>query len=281
MTEFFEIVEIALKEDLGYAGDITSRACVPPFHRSKAKVISREDGVIAGIEPFTEVFQAVDSYTEIIIHRGDGDKVAENDIIAGVEGYTRSLLSAERTALNFLGHLSGVATVTNRMVEAVRGSGVVLLDTRKTLPGMRILEKKSVRAGGGYNHRFGLFDMILIKENHIAASGGIEAALDAAQEFNRKVGGRLEIEIEVRNLEELRRAIARKPERIMLDNFTPGLVRQAVAQAGDEILLEVSGGVNIDNIKDYAAAGPDFISIGSITHSAPALNLSMLMEGIY
>ncbi len=275
-----DIIDIALHEDLGYAGDITSRACVPDEHRSKARVISREAGVIAGIEPFTEVFLEVDRETVIKVLKPDGTIVLKDEVIVEVEGFTQSLLAAERTALNFLGHLSGIASMTNRLVKKVKGTEVILLDTRKTLPGLRALEKQAVRAGGGYNHRFGLFDMILIKENHIAAAGGIGKAMDGAHEYDRKAGGRLEIEIEVRNIEELRLAAAKKPDRIMLDNFTPEIVRLAVKEISGEIPLEVSGGVNINNIREFAEAGPDFISIGTITSSAPALNLSMLMEGL-
>lgn len=272
------IVETAVHEDLGFAGDLTSRACISEEHRSHARVISRREGVIAGMDYFIQVLLKVDDSTEIQVLKEDGAPVAVNDAIVTMEGYTQSLLASERTALNFMGHLSGIATMTSLLVKQVSGTGVILLDTRKTLPGLRAAEKKAVRAGGGYNHRFGLFDMILIKENHIAAAGGIVEALKSAHQYNRKVGGRLEIEIEVRSLDELQAAIGEKPDRIMLDNFTVEMVRQAVEIDGGRIALEVSGGVNENNIREYAEAGPDYISVGSITSSAPALDLSMLME---
>ena len=214
------------------------------------------------------------------MNRIDCLPIAPGEVVATIEGYTRSLLSAERTALNFLGHLSGIATLTNRLVRQIIDTRAILLDTRKTLPGMRAAEKQAVIAGGGHNHRLGLFDMILIKENHIAAAGGIVQALKSARQYNERLGGKFEIEIEVRNLLELQIAAAMKPDRIMLDNFTPEKVKQAVEIIAGEIPLEVSGGVNESNIREYALAGPDFISMGTITSSAPALDLSMLMEGI-
>ncbi|NQS96955.1 MAG: carboxylating nicotinate-nucleotide diphosphorylase [candidate division Zixibacteria bacterium] len=278
--EVYPIIETAVHEDLGFAGDLTSRACISEEHRSCTKVISRCEGVIAGMDYFVQVFQKVDSSTEIQVFKEDGASVTVNDAIVTMEGYTQSLLAGERTALNFLGHLSGIATMTSRLVKEVDDTGVILLDTRKTLPGLRAAEKKAVRAGGGYNHRFGLFDMILIKENHIAAAGGIIEALKRAHQYNKRVGGRLEIEIEVRNLDELQAAIGEKPDRIMLDNFTVEMVRQAVQYVNGKIALEVSGGVNENNIREYAEAGPDYISVGTITSSAPALDLSMLVEGI-
>jgi nicotinate-nucleotide pyrophosphorylase (carboxylating) len=273
-----KIIKIALQEDLNQAGDITSHACIDPARQSRAKVISRQKGVIAGTEAFKAVFQTIDSEVEVNIGKTDGTKVAPNEVVAIVEGRTRSLLSGERTALNFLGHLSGIATKTASLVEKIAGTKAVLLDTRKTLPGLRELEKSAVRAGGGANHRFGLFDMILIKENHIASVGGIIPALKRAQEFNLKAGTKFQIEIEVRNLEELAQALSLNPHRIMLDNFTPEKVAQAVLLTAGRVPVEVSGGVNEENIRSFAQAGPDFISVGSLTASASTLDLSMLME---
>ena len=274
------IIEISVREDLGHAGDVTSRAVIPDDHRSRARIIARQKGVIAGLEYSKEVFLKIDRETAVELRKSDGDSVPPGETILQVEGYTQSLLSAERTALNFLGHLSGVATLTRFLVDKVAGTGVKILDTRKTLPGLRIPEKEAVRAGGGYNHRFALFDMMLIKENHIVAAGGITPALQRAHEYDRKVGGRLEIEIEVRNMEELAEAVEGQPDRIMLDNFSLDDVRRAVEFVKGRVPLEVSGGVNENNIRAYAEAGPDYISVGSITASAPALDLSMLVEGI-
>ena len=274
------IVKIALLEDLDEAGDVTAYSTIPEDHKSRARVIAKQAGVISGIDYFKEVFHQVDPSTKLTILKADGEKVVPLDKVVEIEGFTGSMLSSERTALNFLGHLSGIATMTNMLVARMDNPKVKLLDTRKTLPGLRLAEKKAVLSGGGFNHRIGLFDMILIKENHVKASGGIESALMKAKDYVSNADRNLQIEIEVRNLEELGEAMKYNPDRIMLDNFTVENVRKAVQFVDGRIALEVSGGVNYDNIREYAEAGPDFISVGSITSSAPALDLSMLMEGI-
>lgn len=274
----FDIIKIALQEDLGRAGDVTSRACVPADRKSTAKVIAKQPGVIAGLEYFTSVFRQVDPAVNIELYYRDGSAVEPGDVILQASGSSRSILSAERTALNFLGHLSGVATAAARLNRLIAGTGVTLLDTRKTLPGLRIAEKAAVLAGGGANHRIGLYDMMLIKENHIAAAGGIRQALAGAHNFNREHRENLKIEIEVTDLDELKEALQGNPGRIMLDNFTPETVREAVKLAKGLVELEVSGGITEQNIRQFAEAGPDFISAGKITASAPALDLSMLIE---
>ena len=273
-----EIIRLALSEDLGNTGDVTSLACVPPERQSAAKVIVKQPGVIAGIGCFSAVFHEVDPSVIIEVIKNDGSKVAPGDIVVTVRGSSRSILSAERTSLNFLGHLSGVATETAKLAALIEGTGVTLLDTRKTMPGLRIAEKAAVVSGGGANHRIGLFDMMLIKENHIAAAGGIRQALEGAHRFNAENNSALKIEIEVTSIEELKEALRYNPDRIMLDNFEPAGVRQAVEIAGWRVELEVSGGVTGENIRRFAETGPDFISVGKITASAPVLDLSMIIE---
>lgn len=278
--ETSNIVAVAIEEDLGETGDVTAISTIPEEHKSRARVISKQAGVISGMDHFKEVFLQVDNRTEVTILKNDGEKTLPFDKVVEVEGFTRSLLSSERTALNFLGHLSGIATMTNRLVERMDNPAVKLLDTRKTTPGLRAAEKRAVVSGGGFNHRFGLFDMILIKENHVKAGGGVAAVLQKARAYVNKTAMKLEIEIEVRNLEELSEAVQHNPDRIMLDNFSVDDVYKAVEIVDGRVDLEVSGGVNFDNIRDYGAANPKFISVGSITGSAPSLDLSMLMEGI-
>lgn len=273
------IVKTALAEDLGDRGDVTSQACIAVTAKSKAKVISRQDGVVAGVEYFREVFRQLDEKIQVTVIRKDGEKVSPNDEIARLAGPSRAILSGERTALNFLGHLSGVATAANKLAKLIEGTGVILLDTRKTLPGLRRAEKFAVTAGGGANHRIGLYDMVLIKENHIRAAGGITAALQKSKEYLLEKGLPLKIEIEVTNIEELKAALAQKPDRIMLDNFSLDGIKEAVTIAKGKAEIEISGGVNEKNIREYAEAGPDFISVGRITQSAAALDLSMLFEG--
>ena len=273
-----DIIKLALLEDLGENGDITSLACVADSRFSHAQVIAKQTGIIAGIEYFSAVYEEIDPDLNIMFLVNDGYSVEKGDTIIELEGNSRSILAGERTALNFLGHLSGVATATHRLASLIEGTDVILLDTRKTLPGLRMAEKEAVESGGGANHRFGLYDMMLIKENHIAAAGGITAALKRTHDYKLANDLDVIIEIEVKSLDELKEAIAGNPDRIMLDNFTPGYVEMAVAFVKGRVELEVSGGINERNIRRYAEAGPDFISVGGITASAPALDLSMLIE---
>jgi len=277
MTEL-DIIKLALLEDLGRPGDVTSRACISADRKSTAKVIAKQHGVIAGLDYLTAVFQQVDPDVVIELFLRDGSAVEPGSVVLKAAGSSRSILSAERTALNFLGHLSGVATEASKLIGLIEGTGVTLLDTRKTLPGLRLAEKAAVLAGGGANHRIGLYDMMLIKENHIAAAGGIKEALAGAHNFNREHRENLKIEIEVTDLAELMEALKGNPDRIMLDNFSPETVREAVKRAKGLVELEVSGGITGQNIRRFAEAGPDFISAGNITASAPALDLSMLIE---
>lgn len=273
-----EIVRIALQEDLGERGDVTSQACLDAKRTSQAKVMAKQPGIIAGSEFFLQVFKHIDAEVKVHFLRTDGERVVPGDKAAVLTGKSRSILAGERTAMNFIGHLSGVATLTARLVKLVEGTGVTILDTRKTLPGLRLAEKAAVRFGGGANHRIGLYDMMLIKENHIAAAGGIKPALAGAHKYNQENNTELKIEIEVTDIEELMEALKGKPDRIMLDNFSVEQVREAVKIAKGKAELEISGGINESNIRVYAETGADFISVGKITASAPALDLSMLIE---
>jgi nicotinate-nucleotide pyrophosphorylase (carboxylating) len=266
------LIRLALEEDIG-DGDITGEATVPADRRCLARIKAKAPGVIAGIRVAEAVFHAVDPGLDFEAARQDGSRVVPGDHVAVIGGAARSLLAAERIALNFLQRLSGIATATATAVALVEGTGVRLLDTRKTTPGMRALEKYAVACGGGVNHRQGLFDRYLIKENHAALGGGIGAAIRAA----RAARPGAPVEIEVRGLEELAEALAERPERVLLDNFSPADAAEAVRRVAGGCETEVSGGVTPDNLRAYAAARPDFISLGWLTHSAPALDLSMTL----
>jgi nicotinate-nucleotide pyrophosphorylase (carboxylating) len=272
-----DLVKTALAEDAARK-DATSKLLVEAARLGDAVIRAAETGVVSGHIPAREIFRALDSSLAYSAEAPDGARVQRGAVVARVYGHVRAILSAERTALNFLRHLSGIATLTAAFVEQVRGTGVILLDTRKTTPGLRALEKAAVVHGGARNHRANLAAMILVKENHIAAAGGIAAAL-------AKLGGKHlpNAEIEVRSLDELRAVRETPPKRVMLDNFDPETVREAVAEiaawaAPPEI--EVSGGVSLENVAAYAIPGVGFISIGALTSSAPALDMSLDLEGV-
>ncbi len=271
-----ELIARALAEDAS-GGDLTSAATVPESARARARIVQKQPGVVFGLELAAETFaQAGAECFEVLAAEGQWrDRVPAE--IALASGSAQSLLLAERTALNLLGHLSGVATSTARFVDAVRGSGAEILDTRKTTPGLRALEKAAVVAGGGRNHRRGLDDAILIKENHIALAGGLERAVAAA----RSAHPELEIEVECRTAAEVEQALASGAGRLLLDNMSPDQLRAAVAErdrAGSPARLEASGGVELSTVAEIAATGVELISVGALTHSAPALDLSMLLE---
>ena len=265
-----DIVRRALQEDLG-PGDITTEACVPAERQALAEVVARERGFLAGTEAAREVFRQVGgcAYTALLT---DGARFAEGAVLARIEGPARSLLMGERTALNFLQHLSGIATLTARFVAAVAGTKATIVDTRKTTPGLRALEKAAVRAGGGHNHRMGLFDAVLIKDNHIAAAGGIGPAVEAAR---RHAPYTATIEVEAANLAQVDEALAAGADIIMLDNMDCETLRASVERIAGKALVEASGGVTLDTVADVAATGVDFISVGALTHSAPALDIAM------
>jgi len=274
------LIDAALAEDVG-EGDFSTLWTVPGDERAKGIIVAKATGVIAGSEVAYEVFRRVDPSLEVTVHAADGTIVWAGDGTAVMEvaGSARSILTAERTALNFLQRLSGIATLTRRYVDAVARTGARVIDTRKTTPGMRLLEKRAVLAGGGANHRVGLFDMVMIKDNHIAAAGGITAAVEAVRARNDRG---LRVEVETTTLDEVREALAAGVDRIMFDNMDPDTMRQAVAlvaAAGEpRPETEASGGITLETIRAFAETGVDFISVGALTHSAPALDLSLKLR---
>lgn len=270
-----DFIRRALAEDLG-PGDITSECFIPANHRSSARVLAKENGVLAGTEVALEVFRQIDPSIEVELLKNDGEVIAPGDNILNAHGPTRALLSAERTALNFLQRLSGIATLTRRFVDAVAGTKAVILDTRKTTPGLREFERLAVRAGGGVNHRFGLFDRVLAKDNHLAITGdasGLQSAIDEAK--NRSPD--ILVEIEADTLDQVRLLCGlRGVDIILLDNMSNDQLREAVQiRENKQIVLEASGGVNLGTVAAIAATGIDQISVGALTHSARAIDLSM------
>jgi nicotinate-nucleotide pyrophosphorylase (carboxylating) len=275
-TEARDLVARALAEDLG-TGDVTAEAVVPGDVMGTATITQKQPGVLFGLEVAAEVFRQSGGGE---LDRRNSEGVWRDDVpsaVAQVAGSARGLLAAERTALNFLGHLSGIATLTARFVEAVEGTSARVLDTRKTTPGLRSLEKAAVAAGGGTNHRMGLHDAILIKENHAALAGGVKEAVRRAREARPE----MPVEVECRDLGEAQEAIEAGAGRLLLDNMTPSELQEAVAavrRTGNAVELEASGGITLENVAEIAASGVDYVSIGALTHSAPALDLSMSVE---
>lgn len=272
-----QLIRAALEEDLSAPGDITTRALCAPAARSRARIQAKAGGVIAGLETAAAVFRLVDGSCSIEALSRDGADAGSGEMLMNLEGPAAALLTAERTALNLLGRLSGIATLTRAYVEAVRGTGAQILDTRKTTPGLRALEKYAVRCGGGINHRSGLYDMFLIKENHIAAAGGLGPALQRCRRFRREKGLDALIEVEVSRLEQVSEAIESGADIILLDNMTAEQISACVVLAGGRVPLEASGNVNLANVRDIALTGVNRISIGALTHSAPALDISMML----
>jgi nicotinate-nucleotide pyrophosphorylase (carboxylating) len=276
-----DVIDTALAEDLG-GGDLTTRAVVPEGAEAKARISQKAPGVIAGLRVAQAVFERVDPELEFVMHCPQG-LWREAGAVAEISGTAASILAAERVALNFLGHLSGVATLTARYVRAVEGTGVHILDTRKTMPGLRALEKEAVRRGGGVNHRSGLHDGILVKENHAKLAGGVGEAARRAMEAAPVAAANpapdpLLVEVECATLDEVREALDAGVPRILLDNMTPDELREAVSLAGGRAELEASGGITLDNVRAVAETGVDFISVGALTHSAPALDVSLLLD---
>ena len=273
--EVDRIIDQALEEDLG-DGDHTSLSTIPADARGKARLIAKESGILAGVHVAERVFKKVDSNIKFLILRQDGEEIQEGDAIFEVEGPSVSLLSAERLALNFLQRMSGIATATRNLADLIEGSTCKILDTRKTTPNLRILEKYSVKTGGGENHRFGLYDMILIKDNHVDFTGGIKEAIEACHKYLKEKEKDLKIEIEVRDFEELEEVLrVGRVDRVMLDNFSPEDLEKAVKTIGGKFETEASGGINQDTIREYAKTGVDYISVGSLTHHIRSLDLSM------
>jgi len=296
------LVRRALEEDVG-TGDVTVLATVPALATGRARILAREPLVVAGLPLVEMVFAALDPAMSVESLARDGDVVEKRRDLVRFSGRPRAILTGERTALNFLAHLSGVATLTRRFVEKLAGTRAKIRDTRKTTPGLRMLEKYAVKMGGGTNHRFGLYDAILLKENHIAMAGGVKAALDMAHAFAsaqmssrsttayEAVGGNantegdalFSVQIEVRNEQELREALEAGAMAVLLDNMTPEQARscvQIVRAVRSECIVEISGGITLENARDYAEAGADYLSAGMLTHSAAAANLSLLVESI-
>jgi len=266
------IVHRALEEDLGRAGDVTSELTIPPEQFASAQIVARQAGTSAGLVAASCAFRLINPSIQFHVENPDGSQVEAGTTIAAVEGNARSLLTAERVALNFLGHLSGVATATRALVDAVRGTNARIVCTRKTTPGLRTLEKYAVRCGGGINHRFGLDDAVLIKDNHVAAAGGIKAAIERVR---AGIGHMVKIELEVDTLVQLEEALALEVDTILLDNMKPDTLRQAVVLAKGRAVLEASGGVTVATVQAIAETGVDYISSGAITHSAPNLDVAL------
>jgi nicotinate-nucleotide pyrophosphorylase (carboxylating) len=265
-------VRAALAEDLGLAGDITSNACIAADAVSRAAIVARAAGVVAGTELAIAAFRLADPAIGVALKNGDGARLSKGDCVLTVDGPSRGVLAAERVALNFLGHLSGIATATAALVGAVKGTNAKIVCTRKTTPGLRAFEKYAVRCGGGHNHRFGLYDAVMIKDNHIAAAGGIEKALKAAKE---SAGHMVKIEVEVEDLAGLEEALRHGADIVMLDNMSLADMKRAVEINGGRAVLEASGNVTLDTVRAIAETGVDVISSGWITHSAPCLDLGL------
>ena len=275
MNELIDrLIDLAFAEDIG-DGDHTTLSCIPDTAMGKSKLLIKEAGVLAGIEIAKEIFHRFDSEMKVDVFINDGTEVKPGDVAMIVEGRVQSLLQTERLMLNVMQRMSGIATMTRRYVKQLEGTKTRVLDTRKTTPGMRMLEKAAVKIGGGVNHRIGLFDMILLKDNHVDFAGGIDKAIQRAQNYCKEKGKDLKIEIEVRNFDELNQVLAiGGVDRIMLDNFTPENTRKAVELIAGKYETESSGGITFDTLRDYALCGVDYISVGALTHSVKGLDMS-------
>jgi len=270
-----QIIEQALQEDIG-RGDVTTDSIIPPDLYFEGEFIAKSDGILAGLEVTRLCFQQMDKRIIFSTSLHDGERVSRGEVFAVINGPARGILSAERVALNFLQRMSGIATMTHQFVRAVEGTAAIILDTRKTAPGLRILDKWAVQLGGGRNHRFGLYDMVLIKDNHITVARGITAAVNRVRE---NMQNDLLIEVEVKNLDELREALSLQVDRILLDNMSIEDMQQAARQVNHRIPLEASGNVQLDNVAAIARTGVDYISVGTLTHSFTALDISLLLKG--
>jgi len=275
LDELTVFIDRALREDIG-EGDHTSLACIPSLNKGKAQLLIKEKGILAGVEVAKKIFHRFDPFTKTTVFMNDGVKVFPGDVVFTVEGRIISILQCERLVLNVMQHMSGIATQTGQYVEKLARTSTKLLDTRKTTPGMRLLDKEAVRIGGGGNHRFGLYDMIMIKDNHIDFSGGIEKAIDTVNRYLEKRGKMLKIEIEARNLNDVERIIEHGSiHRIMFDNFNIENTVKAVEMVNGHYETESSGNINLNNIRDYALCGVDYVSVGALTHHVNGLDMSM------
>ena len=268
------LIDLSFAEDIG-DGDHTTLCCIPEDAMGKSQLLIKEDGILAGVEIAKEVFHRFDPTMQVEVLMGDGTKVKKGDVAMIVTGKVRSLLQTERLMLNIMQRMSGIATMTAKYVERLKGTHTRVLDTRKTTPGMRMLEKQAVKIGGGCNHRIGLFDMILLKDNHVDFSGGIANAINRCHDYLKQKGLDLKIEIEVRNFDELKQAMdCGGIDRIMLDNFSVADTKKAVEIVGGKYETESSGGITFDTLRDYAECGVDYISVGALTHSVKGLDMS-------
>lgn len=268
------LLDLAFAEDIG-DGDHTTLSTIPADAKGKSKLLIKEEGIVSGIEMAVKTLHKLDPTIKVEIFMKDGDKVKPGDIVFTAEGSVRSLLIAERTLLNIMQRMSGVATMTRRYQDELNGLKTKVLDTRKTTPGMRMLEKQGVKDGGGENHRIGLYDMILIKDNHIDFAGGIEKAVNSAIEYCKAKGKKLKIEVEARSLDDVRKLSEMEGvDRIMFDNFTPELTKDAVKIVDGKKETESSGGITLENLRQYGEAGVDYISVGALTHSVKGLDMS-------
>ena len=269
-----ELIDLAFAEDIG-DGDHTTLCCIPDTAMGKSRLLIKEPGILAGVEIARKIFHRFDPDLKMTVYIEDGTAVKPGDVAFVVEGRVQSLLQTERLMLNVMQRMSGIATMTHRYVKKLEGLHTRILDTRKTTPGMRMLEKEAVKIGGGVNHRIGLFDMILLKDNHVDFAGGIEIAISRCHDYLKAKGKDLKIEIEVRNLDELKEVMrVGGVDRIMLDNFSPELTKEAVKIVGGKYEIESSGGITFDTIRDYAESGVDFVSVGALTHSVKGLDMS-------
>ena len=269
-----QLIALSFAEDIG-DGDHTTLSCIPADAMGKQRLIIKEEGIIAGVEMAREIFHRFDPTMKIEVYINDGAHVKPGDVAFVVEGKVQSLLQTERLMLNVMQRMSGIATITNEYVKLLEGTKCRVLDTRKTTPGMRIMEKDAVRIGGGCNHRIGLFDMILLKDNHVDFAGGIPQAVSRAQAYCKEKGKNLKIEVEVRNFDELNQVLALEGvDRVMLDNFSVENTRKAVEIVDGRIEIESSGGITFDTIRSYAECGVDYVSVGALTHSVKSLDMS-------
>ena len=269
-----ELIDLAFAEDIG-DGDHTTLCCIPDTAMGKSRLLIKEPGILAGVEIARKIFHRFDPDLKMTVYIEDGTAVKPGDVAFVVEGRVQSLLQTERLMLNVMQRMSGIATMTHRYVKKLEGLHTRILDTRKTTPGMRMLEKEAVKIGGGVNHRIGLFDMILLKDNHVDFAGGIENAISRCHDYLKAKGKDLKIEIEVRNLDELKEVMrVGGVDRIMLDNFSPELTKEAVKIVGGKYEIESSGGITFDTIRDYAESGVEFVSVGALTHSVKGLDMS-------
>lgn len=268
------VIDIAFKEDIG-DGDHTTLSCIPHDLEGRARLLVKQDGILCGVELAKKIFAKFDPTLKMTQYLHDGDAIKKGDVAFVVEGKTISILQTERLVLNFMQRLSGIATQTHEYVKLLEGTGTKILDTRKTTPGLRLLEKYAVKVGGGENHRIGLYDMILIKDNHIDYAGGVTAAITKTKEYLKAKGKNLKIEVEARTLDEIKEILTFDVDRILIDNFTPEETKTAVALINGKCKTESSGGITKESIRAYAEAGVDYISVGALTHHISSLDLSL------